>query len=194
MPTVICPHCQHVNEIDGAAPGQRVECIRCDGAFAMPGLPIAKSVENRSVWRRLGDGIRRGARAGTENMRRERETPPPRSQGLSCCGCSFVLFAALAFYLILLRGCRDQTPKTPDYDRDARIAVRVWCRENVNDPDWELVRCSQARLDDRKERSVVVARIRARNAFNAPLLKTFTFNIRHYGPGNAVVESAVPLD
>jgi hypothetical protein len=34
MSTIACPHCDYVNEIDGAKPGQKVQCLACDGAFA----------------------------------------------------------------------------------------------------------------------------------------------------------------
>lgn len=43
MNAVQCPHCQSINEIDGAKPGQVVQCIRCDGSFtfgtAAPSTP-----------------------------------------------------------------------------------------------------------------------------------------------------------
>lgn len=37
MSAMACPHCGYVNEIDGAKPGQRVECLACDGLFTWRG-------------------------------------------------------------------------------------------------------------------------------------------------------------
>lgn len=33
MSAVQCPHCEYVNTIDGAKPGQRVQCLACDAPF-----------------------------------------------------------------------------------------------------------------------------------------------------------------
>lgn len=59
---------------------------------------------------------------------------------------------------------------------DVRVGVRVWCARNLNDPDYEVAEWG-VYAPDGEGGYVAQAKIRARNAFNAPLVKWMVFRL-----------------